>query len=104
MKNQQSNANYDVGHEIIYNTEDLDLVMPMYNLIEYSSNCSETTGSLQFYSKDEATSFNADIATDDNFKSFRYKDKLFGNTETDRANGILENATIAVPLEYFSNF
>ena len=32
------------------------------------------------------------------------KDKLFGNTETDGANGILENATIAVPLEYFSNF
>ena len=44
----------------------LDLVMPMHNLIEYSSNYSETTGSLWFYSKDEANSFN----------------KL-GNTETD---------------------
>ena len=31
---------------------DLDIVMPMYNLIEYSSNCSETTGNLWFYSKD----------------------------------------------------
>ena len=31
--------------------ENLDLVMPMYNLIEYSSNYSETTGSLWFYSK-----------------------------------------------------
>ena len=37
--------------------EDLDLVMPMYNLIEYSSNYSETTGSLWLYSKDEATNF-----------------------------------------------
>ena len=46
-----------------------DLVIPMYNLIEYSSNYSETTGSLWFYSKDEATSFNADIANDN--------DKLF---------------------------
>ena len=37
----------------IDNAEELDLVMPLYNLIEYSSNYSETTGSLQFYSKDE---------------------------------------------------
>ena len=46
--------------------EDLDLVMPMYNLIEYSSNCSETTGSLWLNSKDEATNFDADIANDNN--------------------------------------
>ena len=116
--NDQSNANYDVGNEIIYNTEvlksnlcdyndayilvrmdiivtvapatqvafkncapftkcitkidettiddaeDLDLVMPMYNLIEYSSNYSETTGSSSFYSKDKATNFNANISND----------------------------------------
>ena len=41
--------------------------MPMYNLVEYSSNYSETTGSLWFYSKNEATVFNADIANTDNF-------------------------------------
>ena len=29
--------------------EDLDSIMPMYNLIEYSSNCSETTGRLWLY-------------------------------------------------------
>ena len=45
----------------------------MYNLIEDSSNYFETTGSLWFYSKDEATNFNADIANDNNFKSFEYK-------------------------------
>ena len=39
----------------IDNAEDLNLVIPMYKLIEYSSNYSETTGSLWFYSKDEAT-------------------------------------------------
>ena len=49
----------------------LDLVMPMYNLIEYSSNYSETTGSLWFYFKDEATNFNADITNTNNFKSFK---------------------------------
>ena len=49
--------------------QDLDLVMPMYNLMEYSSNYSETTGSLRFCSKDEATNFNVDIAHN-NLKSF----------------------------------
>ena len=49
----------------------LDLVMPMYNLTEYISSYSETTGSLWFYSKDEATDFNADIANDNNFNKFR---------------------------------
>ena len=63
--------NYNVGIEIIYDTEvlksnlcdyndaeDLDLAMPKYNFIEYSPNYSQTTGSLWFYSKDEATDFN----------------------------------------------
>ena len=53
---------------------DLDLVMPIFsNLIEYSSDYSETTLSLWFYPKDEAANFNNDIANDDNFKSFKYK-------------------------------
>ena len=50
--------------------------MPMYNLIEYSSNYSEATGSLWFYSKDEVTDFDADIVNDNNFKSFEYKAKM----------------------------
>ena len=81
--------------------------MPMYNLIEYSSNYSETTGSLWFYSKDEATDFNADIVNDNNFKSFKYKAKLLGNTVAqadNAANGILKNTTFLVPLKYSSNF
>ena len=78
-------------------------MMLMYNLIEYSSNYFETTGSLWFYSKDETTNFNANIADDNNFKSFNYETKLLGNTEADRANEILENATIAVSLKYLSN-
>ena len=47
----------------------------MYNLIEYNSNYSEATGSLWFYSKDEATDFNADIANNNKFKFFKYKAK-----------------------------
>ena len=62
--------------------QDLDLVMPMYNLIQYTSNY----GSLWFYSKDEATNFNADIVNDDNFKSFKYKAKILGNTAPNGGN------------------
>ena len=82
----------------------LNVVMSMYNLIEYSSNYSETTRNLWFYSKDEATDFNADVANDNNFKSFKYKAKLLENTEADGVNGILNSATIAVLLKYLSNF
>ena len=78
--------------------------MPMYNLIEYCSNYSETTGSLWFYSKHEATYFNADFVNNNDFKSFKYKAKLLGNTVIDGANGILKNATIAIPLKYLSDF
>ena len=46
--------------------DNLDLVMPMYNPIEYSSNYSETTGSLWLYSKDEASNFNNNTANIDN--------------------------------------
>ena len=80
----------------------------MYNLIEYNSNYSETTGSLWFYSKDEATNFNADIANDNNLKSFKYKAKLLGNTVAqpgaNAANGILRKVAIPMPLKYSSNF
>ena len=74
----------------------------MYNLLEYSSNYSETTGSIWFYSKDEATSFAADIEDTNNFKSFKYKTKLTGSTAA--ANGILDAVTIAAPLKHLSKF
>ena len=66
----------------------------MNNVIEYSSNYWETIGSLWFYSKDEATNFNSDIANGNNFKSFEYKGKLLENTvpqdAPNQANGIIK--------------
>ena len=44
--------------------------MSMYNLLEYISNYSDTTGTFWFYSKDEATNFTANIANL-TFKSFK---------------------------------
>ena len=75
--------------------------MATFTLIEYNSNYSETTGSLWFYSKDEANTFSNIMANTNNFKSFKYRAKLLENTvaqpATNAANEILRNATIAVP-------
>ena len=78
--------------------------MPMYNLIEYSSNYSKTAGSLWLYSNDKTTNFNAVIANSDSFKPFEYKARLLQNTMTQPAtNETLKIETIAVSLKYLSN-
>ena len=80
----------------------------MYNLLEYSLNYSVMTGILSFYSEDEATNVNANIVNNNDFKSFKCKTKLVEKRVAQPApnnnNGILETATIAVPLIYLSNF
>ena len=78
--------------------------MLWYNLFEHSSNYFDTTGSLWFSFKDETTSFNNDIASNDGFKSSKNKANLLGNTEANGANGVLRNTIVAVPLKYLSNF
>ena len=55
------------------NAEDLDIVMPMYNLLEYSQNYSMTSGSLWNYYRDKIDDVD-DNASDD--KSFEYKTKM----------------------------
>ena len=46
----------EINNVLIDSSEHLDIVMPMYNLIEYSKNCSKTTGSLWNYYRDEPNS------------------------------------------------
>ena len=92
-----------IDETTIDHAENLDLVMAMYNLTAYNTNYSETAGRLWFYSEDEATICDADIANNNNFKSFEYKSKLLETTVADGANGILRNATIAVPFKNLSN-
>ena len=53
----------------IHDVEDLDLVMPMYNLLKCNLNYFNTTCSLQFHCEDEATNFNAWIVKTNAFKS-----------------------------------
>ena len=74
--------------------------MHMYNLIEYSDNYSDTSGSLWDFKRDEIVN-NADVTNDDNAPSFKYKASLIGNTED---NATKNGVKIALPLKYLSNF
>ena len=78
--------------------------MPMYNLIEYSDNYSDTSGSLWQFKRDEVPNNDADLSID-NSKSFKYKAALVGKT-ADAAGGntFVKNTKIVVPLKYLSRF
>ena len=71
----------------------------MYNLIEYSDNYSDTSGSLWNFKREEIIN-NADVANDNNAPSFKYKANLVGNTEN---NGTKNGVKVAVPLKNLSN-
>ena len=83
---------------------DIDIVMPMYNLIEYGDNYSKTSGSLLQYSKDiPAVNNNNGIVdfTNTNFTdSFNFKAKMTGQTD----NNGTKNVEIILPMKYLNNF
>ena len=78
-----------INNTEIDNTKDIDIVMAMYNLVEYSDNYSKTSGSLWKYYKDVP---NNNLA---NSESFNYKVKITGNTPAD---GNTKGAEIILPL------
>ena len=91
----------------IDNAEDLDGVMPMYNLIEYSKNYRKTTISLWNYYRDEPSNplyFSSE--------SFKYKTSITGNNynvadgeEGYDANKVGQNETeIVIPLKHLNDF
>ena len=80
----------------------INITMPMYNLLEYSDNYSDTSGSLWNFKRDEIGE-DANL-TIGNASSFEYKATLIGNTVADGANRKQENVKIAVPLKYLSNY
>ena len=73
-----------INNELIEDVDDLDIVMPMYNLLGYSKIYRKTIGSLCNYYRDELN----DDANLNNFannnvvssSSFQYKNKIIGNT------------------------
>ena len=85
----------EINNTQVDNAKDIDIVMPMYNLIEYSDNYAKTTGGLWQYFRDEP---------DDNIEdseSFKSKIKITGKTPDDDNEKDVE---IMVPLKYLSNF
>ena len=79
----------------IDNAKDIDIVMPMYDVTEYSDNFSKTSGSLWQYYKDDP---NNNLTDSELFNS---KVKVTGETPADRNTKDVE---IIVPLKYLSNF
>ena len=99
-----TNCIREINNAQIDNAKDIDIVMPMYNLIEYSDNYAKTTGILWQYCKDipvrnnnnEIIVFDVNNVTD----SFNFKVKFAGQT----GNNGTKNVEIMVPLKYLSNF
>ena len=60
----------------------INVIMPLYNLIEYSDNYSDTSGSLWNFKRDKKIN-NANVTNDDNAPSFKYWLNLIGNTVAD---------------------
>ena len=105
-----------INYRLIVNAKDLDVVMPMYNLLEYSKKYRKTTWSLWNYYRDKpnnlpAADYNADPIT--NSESFKYKSRITGkisnanqedgeNTEQGNTK-TKKNLEIVVPLKHLSN-
>ena len=105
-----------INGELIEDADDLDIVMSMYNLLEYSKNYRKAIRSLYNYYRDELS----DDAYDNNFdnikvvnsNTFTYKNKIIGNTYNVNAGAqgydVNKNGTqeveLAVPLKYLGNF
>ena len=77
------------------NAKGIDIVMPMYNLIEYSDNYAKTSGSLWQYFRDEPDDNLADC------ESFKSKIRITGKTPN---NDNEKDVEVMVPLKYLSNF
>ena len=89
----------EINGTFIDEAEHVNIAMPTYNLIEYSDNYSDASGSLWQFKRDEIEG-NVDLSVDDNHipnnsSSYKYKSSFI----TDR-----NDVKIAVPLKYLSNF
>ena len=90
-----TNCKSEINNTEIDNARDIDIVMPMYNLIEYSDNYSKTSGTLWQYNRDEP---NDNLRDSESIKS---KIKTTGNTPN---NGNTKDVEIMIPLKYLVIF
>ena len=101
-------CNLEINDEHVDTAENLDIVMPTYNLIEYSDNYQDSSATLYQYKRDEPPEADAAAGlTANNSNSLKYQIKLLGNvTEVagDAAGVRGLNVKAVVPLKYLSNF
>ena len=99
-----TNCLSEINNTQIDNAKDIDIVMPTYNLIEYSDNYAKITGILWQYCKDipaqnandEIIVFDVNNTTD----SFKFKAKITGQS----GNNGTKDVEIMVPLKCLNNF
>ena len=75
----------EINNTFVDYADFINITMPTYNLIEYSDNYSDTSGSLWNFKRDEIIN-NVDVTNDNNASSFKYKANLTGNTGADGVN------------------
>ena len=99
-----TNCINEINNTQVDNAKDIDIVIPTYNLIEYSDNYSKTSESLWQYCKDILAVDNNNAIvnfTENNLTdSFNFKVKMADQTGDDGT----KNVEIMVPLKYLSNF
>ena len=87
----------EINETFIDEAEHINIAMPMYNLIEYSDNYSDTSGNLWQFQRDE---IEGDIA-------WTVDANHISNTSSAFKSSLITNRNdvkIAVPLKYLSNF
>ena len=105
-----------INNEFVEHADDLDIVMPMYNLLEYSKNYRKTISLLYNYYRDELSDDkypnnfpNTNVV---NSNTFKYKNKITGNKYNVAEGAAGHNANrvgkqdveLAIPLKYLGNF
>ena len=113
-------ATFKMNNEQVDTADNLDLTINLYNMLEYSDNYADTTGSLYQYKRLKPRDNNGNIVNlDTALSSFKYQSGLVqkqlatpnsenvtANTDPNFANAhrIWKNIKIVVSLKYISNF
>ena len=84
-----TNCISEINNTQLDNAKDIDAVMPMYNLVEYSDNYSKTSGSLRQYYRDEPNNNLTDS------ESFKFNVRITGKPTL---NDNEKDVEIMVPL------
>ena len=100
-----------INNTLIDNAEDLDIVMLVYNLLEYTHNYSMTSGSLWNYYGDKIDNVDVNDSASDG-KSFKYKTKIIEKTperplqtgNTGKADLPPLNTEVTISLKYLNHF